>query len=1021
MTSKNLHAAWRRDAAVLGFGLTLAVLVAGAVLGTANVRRLWANERRVAHTEVVVGQLEGLMSILKDAETGQRGYLLTGEQSYLRPYEDALARVPATLAGLEALTADEPAQRARLATLERTAAAKLDELRQTVARMRSGDRAGALAIVRGNSGKALMDGARDTALAMQREERELLRRRAAEAAARFRTTILSILLSALTGIVLLGVVFTLQRRNSLARRRAEAVQAERHRLVALRADVSTALAGVEPKPVVLQRCCESLVRHLDMAFARIWTLAEAGDVLELRASAGLYTHLDGAHSRVAVGQYKIGRIASTRQPHLTNEVPDDPNVSDREWARREGMVAFAGYPMLVERRLLGVVAMFSRQPLTAITLTDLAPMAEAIAQFIDRRRAEERARHQAELNRVTLASIGDAVLTTDAQGRVTFLNDVAVALTRWTREDAAGQPVDTVFNVVNEQTGLRVESPVDKVLRDGLIAGLANHTVLIARDGARHPIDDSGAPLRSAAGEVMGVVLVFRDVTEKHDAEQATRRSEERFRSLVLATSQIVWTTGRDGRVSADSPSWREFTGQTYEQWMGDGWLDALHPDDRGPATAAWGRAVADESLHRVEYRIRRADGAYRWMAVRGVPVHDGTGAVREWVGTCTDIDDLKRAEDDLRQLAADLSETDRRKDEFLATLAHELRNPLAPIRNGLQILKMAGQDGTLLERARTMMDRQLSQMVRLVDDLLDVSRISRNKLDLRKEQVELTQIVASAVETSRPLIEASGHELTVILPAEPVRLDADLTRLAQVFSNLLNNAAKYTDRGGHLRLTAERQGDEVVVVVKDDGVGIPPAMLPRIFDIFTQVDRSLERAQGGLGIGLTLVKRLVQMHDGSVTAHSEGLGRGTELVVRLPVLAEAAEPELPADAAVEGPTTPHRVLIVDDNRDSALSLSMLLELKGCETQTAHDGVEAVEKAAAYKPDVVLLDIGLPRLNGYEACRAIREQPGGKGVLIVALTGWGQDQDRRKSKEAGFDGHLVKPVDHAALMKLLAR
>jgi PAS domain S-box-containing protein len=1001
--------------------LTLAVLVAGAVLGTVNVRRLWANERRVAHTEVVVGQLEGLMSILKDAETGQRGYLLTGEQSYLRPYEDALARVPATLAGLEALTADEPAQRARLATLERTAGAKLDELRQTVARMRAGDRAGALAIVRGNSGKALMDGARDTALVMQRAERDLLRRRAAEAAARFRTTVLSILLSALTGIVLLGVVFALQRRNSLARRRAETIQAERHRLTALRADVSTALASVAPKPEVLQRCCESLVRHLDMAFARIWTLAEAGDVLELRASAGLYTHLDGPHSRVAVGRYKIGRIASTRQPHLTNEVPDDPNVSDREWAHREGMVAFAGYPMLVEGRLLGVMAMFARQPLTAATLTDLAPMAEAIAQFIDRRRAEERARHQAELNRVTLASIGDAVLTTDAQGRVTFLNDVAVALTGWTREDAAGQPVDTVFNIVNEQTGLRAESPVDKVLRDGLIAGLANHTVLIARDGARHPIDDSGAPIRSATGEVMGVVLVFRDVTEKHDAEQATRRSEERFRSLVLATSQIVWTTGRDGRVSADSPSWRELTGQTYEQWIGDGWLDAIHPDDRGPATAAWERAVADESLYRVEYRIRRADGVYRWMAVRGVPVHDGDGAVREWVGTCTDVDDLKRAEDDLRQLAADLSETDRRKDEFLATLAHELRNPLAPIRNGLQILKMAGQDGTLLERARTMMDRQLSQMVRLVDDLLDVSRVSRNKLDLRKEQVELAQIVASAVETSRPLIEASGHELTVSLPAEPICLDADLTRLAQVFSNLLNNAAKYTDRGGHLRLTAERQGGEVVVTVKDDGVGIPPAMLSRIFDIFTQVDRSLERAQGGLGIGLTLVKRLVEMHHGSVTAHSEGLGRGTELVVRLPVLAEAAAPELPADAPVEAPAKPRRVLIVDDNRDSALSLSMLLELKGCETLTAHDGVEAVEKAAAYKPDVVLLDIGLPRLNGYEACRAIRQQPGGQGVLIVALTGWGQDQDRRKSKEAGFDGHLVKPVDHADLMKLLAR
>jgi PAS domain S-box-containing protein len=1023
-TYRHRHAGLRRDAAVLGFGLTLATLVAGAVLATLNVQRLTANERQVAHTQAVVGELEAVLSVLKDAETGQRGYLLTGDHAYLQPYQAALVQAPAALSRLQSLTSESPVQHGRLVTLTRTVAAKIAELRRTVALARAGDRAGALAIVRKNSGKALMDGARDTVVSMQATERNLLRRRAAEAEARFRVTVLSILLSALTGISLLGLVFALQRRNALARRRDAEIQAERGRLIALRADVSSALASVAPTPAILQLCCENLVQHLGMAFARIWTLAEAGDVLELNASAGIYTHLDGPHSRVPVGDYKIGRIASSRQPHLTNGVPDDPNVSDRDWARREGMVAFAGYPLLVEGRLLGVMAMFARHPLTAATVTDLAPLAEAIAQFIDRREAEERARQQAELNRVTLASIGDAVLTTDDQGRVTFLNDVAVEITGWTREDAAGQPVDAVFNIVNESTGVRVESPVDKVLRSGAIVGLANHTVLIARDGTRRPIDDSGAPIRSAGGEIVGVVLVFRDITEKHDAELASRRAEagrQKFVSLAENSSDFIGMADLDGTVVYLNRAGMEMVGlESREEVLRTRREDYFFPEDL-PKVRELLPTVMEKGHGQLEIRFRHFQtGEALWVMYNVSVLTDAEGN-RVGLGTVTrNITERRKLEDNLRQLAADLSETDRRKDEFLATLAHELRNPLAPIGNGLQILKMAGQDGELLERARTMMERQLSQMVRLVDDLLDVSRISRNKLDLRKERVELAQVVGSAVETSRPLIEANGHELTVSLPEEPIHLDADLTRLAQVLSNLLNNAAKYTDRGGHLRLAAERQGDEVLVTVKDDGLGIPPAMLSRIFDLFTQVDRSLERAQGGLGIGLTLVKRLVEMHKGSVTAHSGGLGHGTEIAVRLPVLAEALKPELPDTALEPAPALPYRVLVVDDNRDSALTLSMLLELKGCETQTAHDGMDAVAKAAAYKPDVVLLDIGLPRLNGYEACRAIREQPGGKTILIVALTGWGQDQDRRNSKEAGFDGHLVKPVDHAELMKLLA-
>jgi CheY-like chemotaxis protein/two-component sensor histidine kinase len=352
--------------------------------------------------------------------------------------------------------------------------------------------------------------------------------------------------------------------------------------------------------------------------------------------------------------------------------------------------------------------------------------------------------------------------------------------------------------------------------------------------------------------------------------------------------------------------------------------------------------------------------------------------------------------------------------------LAHELRNPLAPIRNSLQVMRLAGGGSETVEKARCVVERQLEQLVRLVDDLLDVSRITTGKVVLRRERVRLAAVVESAVETSRPLVEQMGHGLTVTLPEQQLVVDADPTRLAQVFVNLLNNAAKSTERGGHVWLTAERQGSDAVVSVRDTGVGIAADQLPRIFDMFSQVARSLERSQGGLGIGLTLVRRLVEMHDGRIEARSEGPGRGSEFVVRLPVVVEASVPppaERPEPAA---PKSSLRILIVDDNRDGADSLGMMLRMMGNDTRTAYDGQEGVDVAGEFRPDVILLDIGLPRLNGYEACRRIRGQPWGAGVVLIAVTGWGQEEDRRRSHEAGFDKHMVKPVDPTALMKLLA-
>ena len=415
-----------------------------------------------------------------------------------------------------------------------------------------------------------------------------------------------------------------------------------------------------------------------------------------------------------------------------------------------------------------------------------------------------------------------------------------------------------------------------------------------------------------------------------------------------------------------------------------------------------------------LEILVERPDGSRRTVLAHANPIHDEAGTLLGAVNVLVDITERKQTEEALR-------EADRRKSEFLAMLAHELRNPLAPLRNGLQIIRLAMHDRAALEQAHGMMERQLGHMVRLIDDLLDLSRITKGKIELRRERIDLAAAVQDAVETSRPLIEELGHTLTVTLPPRRLSVDADRTRLAQVFANLLNNAAKYSERGGHIRLNVEREGSDVVVKVRDSGIGIPADLLPRLFEIFTQADHTLERAQGGLGIGLSLVRGLVELHGGRVEAHSDGPGQGSEFVVRLPLALPLSRRPQPDDSAAEGgPSCRYRILVVDDNKDGAISLSILLRIMGHETFTAHDGLEAVEATAKYRPDVVLLDIGLPRLNGYDACRRIREQAGSTPPVLIALTGWGQEDDRRRSKEAGFNFHMVKPVDPAALEKLLA-
>ena len=532
-------------------------------------------------------------------------------------------------------------------------------------------------------------------------------------------------------------------------------------------------------------------------------------------------------------------------------------------------------------------------------------------------------------------------------------------------------------------------------------------------DGMYRWFKTRGVPVRDEQGKIVYWFGTCTDIEDNKQLEVKFKESEERQSAVIEAIPQVVWTAQTNGEVDFGSKRWYDYTGLTPEQTLGIGWTVAVHPDDLAKTLAQWEEALATGKPTEIEYRLRAGDGCYRWQLIRGVPLKNSEGQVMKWFGTITDIHDRKQAEQELQ-------ENNRRKDEFLATLAHELRNPLAPIRNGLQVMRMANGDPDAVEKARTMMERQLTQMVRLVDDLLDVSRISSGKLELKRERVPLRAVVNSAVETSRPLIEQMGHELTVKLPKQSVVVEADLTRLAQVFLNLLNNAAKYSEQGGHIWLTAERQGSDVVVSVKDKGIGIAADQLPQIFEMFSQVNRSLEKAQGGLGIGLSLVKRLVEMHGGRIEAKSDGPGQGSEFIVRLPVVLEASIPQR-EDARTDGDLKSSlRILVVDDNQDGADSLSMMLKMMGNDTHTAYDGEEAVVAALEFRPNVILLDIGLPKLTGYEVCRHLRQHTLGNDLVIIAQTGWGQDDDRQRTHEAGFDHHMVKPVDPQALMKLLA-
>jgi len=630
----------------------------------------------------------------------------------------------------------------------------------------------------------------------------------------------------------------------------------------------------------------------------------------------------------------------------------------------------------------------------------------------ERKRAEEELRSSEARFRAFVTATSDAVYRMNADwsqmlqldGR-SYLEDTAAPCETWVEKYLRPDDRAPVLNAIRDsvQTGCPFE--------------LEHRVVRV--DGSEGWTFSRAVPVRDAANAIVEWFGAASDVTARRQTERALAeltaeldRKQRLYETILSSTPDLIYVFDLDHRFTYANDALLAMWGKTWDESIGKNCLELGYEP--------WHAAMHDAEIERVIATKAPIRGEVPFTGVQGrriydyifTPVIGADGEVEAIAGTTRDVTERKAMEEDLR-------DADRKKDDFIAMLAHELRNPLAPLRNGLQVMRLAGGDVNVVSQTRGMMERQLSHMVRLVDDLLDISRISRNKMELRRERVLLADAINAAVETARPLIDAAGHELQVSLPSGPVFIDADLTRLSQIFSNLLTNSAKYTEHGGRIRLTGERQNGDVVITVQDNGIGIPLESLNVVFDMFSQVDRSMERSTGGLGIGLALVKGLVEMHAGTVTAHSEGLGHGSIFTVRLPT----ADGRVKSNGDFVGPSRHRnrRVLVVDDNLDGAASMAMMLRLLGDEVSTAHDGVEAVRQAEEIQPDLILMDVGMPRLNGLEATQRIREKTWGKHITIIALTGWGQDDDKNRSSEAGCDGHLVKPVSLSDLEQLLGR
>ncbi len=744
-------------------------------------------------------------------------------------------------------------------------------------------------------------------------------------------------------------------------------------------------------------------------------LMAGGGRLQHAAAPSLAVEFQRALDAVPVGPVAgaAGSAAWQGAPIVCADIATDPLWQQHvPLAQAHGLRAARALPILAPSgAVLGTFTLYYRErrlpnPQEEAALALLANTASLVIgqrhEAAERQAAEHR-------SRAILESMSEGFIALDPAWRITYANGAAEAVTRRPREELVGAQFWDLFARLQG-------SQQERALRRTALE--RERSRIEAYDDAEGRwFEINSFPMEGGGG----LALYFRDETDRRRAEEGIRR----LAAVAEQSSDFIGIFTPDAGGIYLNPAGRRMAGlddrTNIAAWrMIDFFPREDRPFVRDHVMAALTVGAAEWEG---ELRLAQPDGRPPLpVYFKGFAVRDADGNNIGLATITRDITAQKRAEDELRRVAADLSEADHRKSEFLATLAHELRNPLAPIRTGLDLLRMTPADKDALARIHAMMDRQLGHLIHLIDDLLDIARITRGKIELKRENVDLKVIAQMAVETSAALIESHGHRLDVDLPEEPLPLEADVTRMVQVLSNLLNNAAKYTPAGGRVALSAWREDGHAVVAVSDSGIGIPPDAIGSVFEMFTQVRGSLDRAQGGLGIGLSLVRRLVELHGGRVAAFSAGRGHGSTFTVRLPLHPGSPHARLraPGDDAHARPPAPMRVLVVDDNADAADSLVALLEALGHTTSVARDGPEGLRLALEAQPDLVLLDIGLPGMSGYEVARAIRRNQGVRQIVLIALTGWGAQSDQQQSHEAGFDQHLTKPVSLEALEQALA-
>ena len=798
-----------------------------------------------------------------------------------------------------------------------------------------------------------------------------------------------------------------------ALRTQEFLSSELHAMESLH-QLTIELQQIEDFEVALHHVLKAVATWNHTHHASLHFYREHGDCLELAAQCGLGPAAREVLRHLPAGPgTPLGMALAQKVEVAINDVTSDQRFAQHALATQLGYRGVHATPLLARSgQVLGVLTTYwsaSHQPTgPALRLMDL--YGRQIAHLVERKQSEESLGASEAAFRAMFESTAVGMAQIDsATGMFLRVNDTLITMSGYSRETLLQMPVmalthpeDVVTTrhgfgalVLGEMERFNVEKRI--VRSDGTALWVQATMNLVA--------DADGTPLYTAS--------VLQDISERKQMEHALRVSEQRFRTMADSVPVLIWVTGADGKPEFVNQSYMDFFGLRKHQVRGFDPRSLVHPEDVDEYFGSFAKAAEYGIPWEGRVRIRRVDGQWRWLQSRANPIFNANGDILGYAGSSPDVTDLLDAQ-------SAMIEIDKRKDQFLATLAHELRNPLAPLSASLASLSHR-RDPKVEREVFDRMQRQVAHMTRLVDDLMQVSRITRGTVELRKQSLELGEVLRNAIDTSLPLINAAGHRLTYVPQADELWVDGDPIRLAQVFSNLLNNAAKYSPAGSDIGLAIRRDGDSFEIKVSDTGEGMPAGRLNDIFDLFTQIDGASDRAQGGLGIGLTLVRSLVDLHGGEVSASSEGPGKGSCFTVRLPALEEthgsrAEEPK--GDYMRDAPC--RRILVVDDNRDGADAIAEFLGLMNHQVRTAYDGPAALLAAAEFAPELILLDLGMPGMDGYETCQRLRQQMPGSGCRIFALTGWGQSSDLQRTAASGFDHHLVKPVDLGTLAELLA-